>query len=99
MTPQSASISPRTPRTFRKSPDPAPKSAAFAACMRGWMSSVRRGDLQLRNGLAGRRGTPLPPPSPPQKWPTDELGADPTKPLQGRASAYERSRDQQMRLD
>jgi hypothetical protein len=31
----------------RKSPDQAPTSAAFAACMRGLMSSVRQGDLGL----------------------------------------------------
>src|ERR1700730_15275060 len=55
MMPPSASISPRMPRTLRKSPDPAPKSAAFGACMRGWMSSVRQGDLQLRNKFR-RRG-------------------------------------------
>src|SRR5215813_9765790 len=48
MTPQNASISPRTPRTFRKSPDPVQRSAAFAACMRGSMSSVRRGDFLFR---------------------------------------------------
>src|SRR5215472_16410920 len=52
MTPQNASISPRTRRTFRKSPDPVQRSAAFAACMRGSMSSVRRGDFLFRTKLA-----------------------------------------------
>src|SRR5215831_4014493 len=52
MTPQNALISPRTPRTFRKSSDPAQRSAAFAACMRGSMSSVRRGDFLFRTKLA-----------------------------------------------
>src|SRR5262249_50627916 len=48
MTPQSASISPRMPRTFHKSPDLAPRFAAFAACMRGWMSRGRRSDSYTR---------------------------------------------------
>ena len=52
MTPQNASISPRTRRTFRKSPDPVQRFAAFAACMRGSMSSVRRGDFLFRTKLA-----------------------------------------------